>query len=89
MSDAERLLRGVCNVFAAGVAKTEASEADIDETREVERRINAFPDLVAACEKWADIIQGGDRFERMEPWAQECVSDLRAALAQAKGESNV
>lgn len=55
---------------------------------ELFRRLNAYPALLAerdalraACKSVADRIQGGDRFESIEPWAQEVVSELRAALA--------
>ncbi len=45
--------------------------------------VNSHAALLEVCKKWADIIQGGDKFSRLEPWAQECVTDIRAAIAQA------
>jgi hypothetical protein len=35
--------------------------------------------LREVCRKWADIIQGGDKLERCEPWAQEAITELRSA----------
>lgn len=42
-------------------------------------------ELLEVVGKWADIIQGGDKIENIEPWAQECVSELRAAIAKVQG----
>ena len=49
------------------------------------RLIAAAPELLAACTRTAEIIQGGDRFESLEPWAQEIVQSLNAAIAKAEG----
>jgi hypothetical protein len=49
------------------------------------RLIAASPDLLAACKDVADIIQGGDRLETCEPWAQDVISRLRNAIAKAEG----
>lgn len=49
------------------------------------RLIASAPALLAALKDVADRIQAGDRFERLPPWAQEIVSQARAAIAQAQG----
>ena len=47
------------------------------------RAVNSHYALLEVLGKWADVIQGGDKPERLEPWAQECVSEFRQALALA------
>lgn len=46
------------------------------------RPLNA--ELLAALREIADIIQGGDKLERCEPWAQELIRRARAAIAKAE-----
>jgi hypothetical protein len=45
--------------------------------------IAAAPDLLGAAQYAADIIQGGDKFDKLEPWAQDIVKRLRDAIAKA------
>lgn len=49
-------------------------------TRLCDKLFSQNTKLMAVCEKWADIIQGGDSFKQLEPWAQECVTDLRSQV---------
>jgi len=50
--------------------------------------IAAAPDLLAAAKFTTDLIQGGDAFANIEPWAQEICSRLNAAIAKAEGGEN-
>jgi hypothetical protein len=49
--------------------------------------IAAAPELLAACEWVVETIQGGDSFEKLDPWAKEIVAAVRATIAKAKGEA--
>ena len=49
--------------------------------------IAAAPELLDFVQRWADIVQGGDRLETLEGWAQDMVIEARAAIARAKGKS--
>ena len=55
--------------------------------RELARRWNAHAGLLAALEHIRDVIQGGDKFDTLEPWAQEMIGEtINPALAAATAE---
>ena len=60
-------------------------DGDAANAAEIALRWNAHLDLLAACERTVEIIQGGDRFGKLEPWAQEIVTEIRAVIAKATG----
>lgn len=40
--------------------------------------------LVKFIERWSEIIQGGDKLERLQPWAKDFINEARQAIAEAE-----
>jgi hypothetical protein len=77
------LIRSINQTIASIPAKWTNAEAYADR---IVRAVNSHEELLEALQKWADIIQGGDKLEKLEPWAQECVTEFRNAITRATGE---
>lgn len=49
------------------------------------RLIAAAPEMLRTLQEIADIIQGGDKLERCEPWAQELIGRIREVITKVLG----
>lgn len=89
MSDAN--LKALVNLWANRMNETTSSlPSDIANVEKVRTRLHEVlehrAELLAALKEIADIIQGGDKLQTCEPWAQELIGRARAVIAKAEGK---